>query len=259
MSKIKTESEIKILKEGGKKLAMILRAVAKEVKPGVSTWFLNEKAKSLIDKAGGRPAFLNYTPEGAARPYPASICISINDEIVHGIPNEHSKTLKEGDIVTLDCGISFKGLFTDSAITVIAGEGNTQRDKDARKLIRATEEALIAAIKVAVPGKRINDIGAVIEKIARKRGFAPARDLGGHSVGHAIHEEPYIPNYKVTGKSPIIEEGMVLAIEPMLVEKKGDIKLMPDGYTYVTKDGGRAAHCEHTIVVRKSRPEILTL
>ncbi|MFA6463706.1 MAG: type I methionyl aminopeptidase [Candidatus Paceibacterota bacterium] len=259
MSKIKTEAEIKILKEGGKKLAMVLRTVGKEVKPGVSTWFLNEKAKSLIDKAGGKAAFLNYTPEGALRPYPASICISINDEIVHGIPNENPKILKDGDIVTLDCGISYKGLFTDSAITVIAGKGDKEKDKNAEKLIRATEEALIAAIKVAVPGNRINDIGAAIEKVARKRGFSPAKDLGGHSVGHAIHEEPYIPNYKVSGKSALIEEGMVLAIEPMLVEGKGDIKLMPDGYTYSTKDGGRAAHAEHTVVIRKSRPEILTL
>ncbi len=255
MSKIKTEAEIKILKEGGKKLANILRTLAKEVKPGVSTWFLNEKTKSLIDKAGAKAAFLNYVPEGASRPYPAVICISINDEIVHGIPNENPKTLKDGDIVKLDCGISYKGLFTDSAVTVIAGLG----DKNALKLIRATEEALIAAIKIAVPGRKINDIGAVIEKIARKRGFAPARDLGGHSVGHAIHEEPYIPNYKMSGKSAVIEEGMVLAIEPMLVEKKGDIKLNADGWTYSTKDGGRAAHAEHTIVVRKSRPEILTL
>ena len=259
MSKIKTEAEIKILKEGGKKLAGILKAVAKETKPGVSTWFLNEKTKSLIDKAGAKAAFLNYVPEGAMRPYPAVICISVNEEIVHGIPNENPKILKAGDIVKLDCGISYKGLFTDSAITVIAGEGSTQRDKDARKLIRATEEALIAAIKVAVPGKRINDIGATIEKVARKRGFAPAKDLGGHSVGHAIHEEPYIPNLKVPGKSALIEEGMVLAIEPMLVEKKGDIKLQADGWTYSTKDGGRAAHFEHTIVVRKTRPEILTL
>ena len=255
MSKIKTEAEIKILKEGGKKLASILRAVAKETKPGVSTWFLNEKTKSLIDKAGARPAFLNYVPDGAMRPYPAVICISINDEIVHGIPNENPKTIKEGDVVSLDCGISYKGLFTDSAITVIAGKA----DKNAEKLIRATEEALIAAIKVAVPGKRINDIGAMIEKIAKKRGFAPARDLGGHSVGHAIHEEPYIPNYKVNGKSAVIEEGMVLAIEPMLCEKKGDIKLLSDNWTYATKDGGRAAHAEHTVVIRKSRPEILTL
>ncbi|MEI8338020.1 MAG: type I methionyl aminopeptidase [bacterium] len=259
MSKIKTEAEIKILKEGGKKLANILRSVAKETKPGVSTWFLNEKAKSLIDKAGAKAAFFNYVPEGASRPYPAVICISVNDEIVHGIPNENPKTLKDGDIVKLDCGISYKGLFTDSAITVIVNERNTPRDKDARRLIRATEEALVAAIRVAVPGNRINDIGAAIEKVAKKRGFAPARDLGGHSVGHAIHEEPYIPNYKVTGKSALIEEGMVLAIEPMLVEKKGDIKLLSDNWTYVTKDGGRAAHAEHTVVIRKSRPEILTL
>ncbi|MEI6479072.1 MAG: type I methionyl aminopeptidase [bacterium] len=255
MSKIKTESEIKIIKEGGKKLAMILRTLAKEVKPGVSTWFLNEKTKSLMDKAGAKPAFLNYVPESGMRPYPAVICISINDEIVHGIPNEDPKILKEGDIVKLDCGLLYKGLFTDSAITVIAGKG----DKNALKLVRATEEALIAAIKVAVPGNRMNDIGAMIEKIARKRGFSPARDLGGHSVGHEIHEEPYIPNYKVQGKSPIIEEGMVLAIEPMLVEKRGDIELQPDGWTYSTRDGGRAAHFEHTVVVRKVRPEILTL
>ena len=259
MAKIKTEAEIKILKEGGKKLAGILKAVAKETKSGVSTWFLNEKAKSLMDKAGARPAFLNYVPDGASRPYPAVICISVNDEIVHGIPNENPKTLKAGDIVSLDCGISYKGLFTDSAITIIVDEGTTQKDKNARKLIRATEEALVAAIRVVVPGNRINDIGTAIEKVARKRGFSPAKDLGGHSVGHAIHEEPYIPNYKISGKSALIEEGMVLAIEPMLVEGKGDIKLLSDNWTYATKDGGRAAHSEHTVVVRKTRPEILTL
>ncbi len=247
-------AEIKILKECGKKLAAILRALEKEVKPGVTTWYINEKAKKLIIEAGAKSGSLNYTPEGAPRPYPASICISINDEIVHGIPNEGSKEIKDGDVVTIDCTISYRGFFTDSATTVIAGAG----DKNAKKLLDATREALAFAIKSAVVGKTVGDIGAVIEKIAKKRGFNPAKDLGGHALGRHLHEEPYIPNHKVKYKTQKIEEGMVLAIEPMIVEEKGDIKLMDDGHTYVTLDGGRAAHFEHTVLVTKKGAEILT-
>jgi methionyl aminopeptidase len=252
---VKTTEEIGKLREGGKRLGTIVREVAKAVVPGVDTNHLNDVARNLMIEGGDEPAFLGYTPQGAKRPFPAAICISINEEVVHGIANEDPRTIHEGDIVSLDCGIVHKGLITDHAITVIAGKG----DDDAKELIKATEEALLAGIAAAVPGGRVGDISAAVEKVGVARGYGIVFELGGHGVGHAVHEEPYIPNVGDAGTGIELVPGMVLAIEPMFTEGTPKVKLMPDGYTFVTKDGSRAAHFEHTILITNNTPEILTV
>jgi methionyl aminopeptidase len=256
---IKTAEEIVHLREGGKRLARIVREVAKDVHPGVSVADLDALAERLTREGGDTPAFLGYSPRGAKRAYPASICISVNDEVVHGIPNENPHILKDGDIVSLDYGVTHQGLITDHAVTVIAGRG----DQKAKRLIKATEEALMAGIKAArggLPGQgaHVGDISAAVQKVGQKYGYGIVWELGGHGVGYRVHEEPYIPNFGERGTGPELVPGMVLAIEPMFTEGSPDVKLMPDGYTFVTRDHSRAAHFEHTIVVTKGAPEILT-
>ncbi|MFA6094933.1 MAG: type I methionyl aminopeptidase [Candidatus Paceibacterota bacterium] len=254
MSFIKSPEEIKILREGGKRLAYILRVVGEKAVAGVSTEELNTLAQKLTEDGGDVPAFLNYSPGGGARPYPASLCVSINDEIVHGIPNESKRILKEGDIVSLDMGIIHKGLVTDSAITVGVGV----IDNKAQRLIDATRHALFAGIDVARDGVNVAKIGAAVEDFAHDSRFSVAEELGGHGVGHEVHEDPFIPNYRIAGKQSRLMTGMVIAIEPMLCEGKGKIKFDNDGWTIKTSDGKRAAHFEHTIVITDEGSEILT-
>lgn len=254
MSLIKTPAEIEILREGGKRLARVVQEVSKAVRPGVTTLELNDLADTLIREKGDTPAFMGYTPSGAKRPFPAAICISINEEIVHGIANEDWRTIGEGDIVSLDCGITHKDLITDHAVSVIAGKGNAE----AKELLKATREGMMAGIKAAVGGAKVGDISAAIEKAGVEAGYGIVYELGGHGVGHKVHEEPYIPNVGDAGTGVDLVPGMVLAIEPMFTEGTPRVKLMPDGYTFVTKDGSRAAHFEHTILITNGKPEILT-
>ena len=254
MITIKTKSEIEKLRRGGKILARILREIAVEVRDGVSANYLDKLARKKIIDAGARPAFLHYQPKGARRPYPAALCVSVNDEIVHGIPNESPKILKEGDIVSLDSGIEFEGMFTDAAITV--GVGTI--DANAKKLLKATHEALDAAISATKPGATTGDIGKVIEKVAKKYKFSCAENLGGHGVGHSQHEDPFVPNMAMKGKGVALKEGMILAIEPMLNEGKSKTRFLADGYTAVTADGKRSAHFEHTVAITKEGADILT-
>ncbi len=251
---IATKDDIPIVREGGRRLAHILRAVAEATVPGVSTEALNALAEKLIRDGGDIPSLIGYTPHGAKRPYPATICISFNEEVVHGIPNEHPRIVQEGDIVGLDCVVTHKGLLVDSAITVIAGKG----DSEAKKLLKATEEALMAGIKAARGGAHVGDVSAAIEAVGVKRGYGIVYELGGHGVGNSVHEEPYIPNVGDAGKGEELVPGMVIAIEPMFTEGTPKVKLMPDGYTFVTKDGSRAAHFEHTILITDGPAEILT-
>lgn len=251
---IKTKEQIKGIEQSSNILAKTLEDLSKKVVPGVSTLDLENYARKKIKEHGATPAFLNYKPHGAKRPYPAALCVSINNEVVHGIPNEKPKILNDGDIVTLDLGVNFKGFFSDSAITVPVGK----IDDNAKKLLKATKEALSEAIKIAKPGKKTGDIGFAIEKVARKYGFSSAKDLGGHGVGIYPHEDPFIPNWDCANQGVVLEEGMVLAIEPMLNEKSGEVKILSDGYTFVTKDGGRSAHFEHTVVINKKTTKILT-
>src|SRR3989344_2647712 len=227
---IKTQKEIEILREGGKRHAFILNEVAKKILPGVSTLELDDYAKKLVEEGGDTPAFLNYKPYGARRPYPASLCVSINDEIVHGIPNENPKILKDGDIVSIDLGLNHKGLITDMALTIPVGKIS----KEAKKLIAVTKKALSAAIVAAQAGGRTGDIGFVVEQEVKPLGFGIVRELSGHGVGYSVHEDPYIPNFGEKGKGVLLRPGMVIAIEPMVNIGGEKIKLGEDGYTYKT-------------------------
>lgn len=254
MINLKTKEQIETLKIGGQKLAKILQAVAKETVAGVSTEYLNDLTHKLMLEEGGKPAFLNYTPEGAARPYPASLCISVNHEIVHGIPNEDPIILKDGDVVTLDAGLIYEDLITDHAITLTIGEV----PKEVSKLVAVTKEALMAGIKQAKVGGHIGDIGEVISDIAEKHGFAVMEGLSGHGVGFKVHEDPYVPNYGRKGTGEKIEEGLVIAIEPMFSLGSDEIKIEDDGYTYSTADGAISVQFEHTIAVTADGPVVLT-
>lgn len=254
MIKLKSKEEIEILREGGKRLAFVLGELKKAAVPGVTTKELDDLAYKLTIEMGDKPAFLNYQPYGADRPYPASACISINDEIVHGIPNESEKVLKEGDIVSLDMGLIHKGLFVDSAITVGVGK----IDEDAKKLLKATRESLEAGIKAIKVGGYIGDIGFAIAEVAKKYKFGIAEGLCGHGVGFAVHEDPYVPNEGEKGDGPKLVPGLVIAIEPMLNEGTGKTKIAKDKWAYLTKDGKRSAHFEHTVAITEDGVEVLT-
>lgn len=252
--KLKTPAEIATLREGGKRHAAILKALGEMVKPGISTLDLENEARKLIAEGGDEPAHLGYTPYGAPRPFPAALCVSVNEEIVHGIPNERPKTLKEGDIVTIDLSLIHKGLFTDSAITVPVGK----IDEESKKLLKVTRDALMAGIAAIEPGGHVGDIGATIAAAVAPSGFTLAKDLVGHGVGYAIHEEPYVPNTGKPGAGEQLVPGMVFAVEPMVCAGKGAWKTLKDGYTIVTKDGSRSAHFEHTVAITEKGPIILT-
>jgi len=254
MARTKTEEEIEHLREGGKRLGRVVKAVSEAVAPGVTTAELDQLAEKLIRDGGDTPAFLGYAPEGTGRGFPATICISINEEVVHGIPNEDPRTIEDGDIVSLDCGLTHNGMIVDHAVSVIAG---TPQEGD-EALLKATRDSLYAGIGAMHPGNRVGDISAAIEEVGVKSGYGIVYELGGHGVGHKVHEPPYVPNVGEPGTGEELLVGMVLAVEPMLTHGSDDVKLMPDGYTFVTRDGSRAAHFEHTIVITKDGPEIVT-
>ncbi len=249
---IKTAEEIEIIREGGKRLAFILSTLEAAIKPGVTTRELDTLAEKLMREGGDIPAFLNYTPEGARTPYPSSLCVSVNDEIVHGIASD--RVLLEGDIIGIDTGIQHKGLYTDSALTVPVGK----IDEAAKKLIQVTEASLSVGIDAARAGKTIGDIGFAVEKYVKEHGFVIVEELGGHGVGYQQHEDPHIANYGERGQGMRLKPGMILALEPIVNEGTRYIKLMPDGYTFVTRDHKRSAHFEHTILITDGAPEILT-
>lgn len=251
---IRNNSDIETLREGGRRLAVILRTVTTAVAPGVSTDELDKLAKRLIEEGGDVAAFLDYTPEGAPRPYPATLCVSINDEVVHGIPNEIPTVLREGDIVSLDLGLIHKGLIVDSAVTVPVG----RVDANAKKLIDTTRKSLEKGISAARGGASVGDIGAAISGFVKPHGYGIPVELGGHGVGLKVHEKPYIPNQGTKGKGDKLKRGMVIAIEPMLNEGSGAVRMDNDDYTIRTADGSRSAHFEHTILITEGAAEILT-
>ena len=262
MSKINiyTEKEIEVLKEGGKILYTILHTLKDETLENVSTKDLNMRAYDMCIKNNAIPAFLNYTPGGAPRPFPGSICISVNHEVVHGIPNEKPRILKKGDVVTLDMGLKYKGMFTDSAITLVVGGG--EYNKVGQEMIDVATRALNNAIDMVKPGVRTGDIGQSIEDIVKgnKLGkFKIPTILGGHGIGHGIHEDPFVPNFGKSGEGVVLKEGNVIAIEPILTEKNTAMNQLSDGYTFVTQDKGLAVHVEHTVVVTKDGCEIVTI
>lgn len=254
MINIKTKEEIEIMREGGKRHAYILAEVAKKVVPGVSTQILEDYANKLIKEGGDTAAFLNYTPRGAKRPYPASLCVSVNNEIVHGIPNEDPLILAEGDVVSLDLGLVHQGLITDSAITVPVGKVSEENSK----LLKHCEEALYLGIKAARGGAHVGDIGFAIESFIRPLGYGLSEGLSGHGVGYKVHEDPYVPNEGKKGRGELLKPGMVIAIEPMVTLGTDKIVLSKDGYTYKTADGSNAAHFEHTIAITDGDPIVLT-
>jgi len=251
---IKSEKDLSVLRESGARLAKIMDELVSMVDVGVSTDTLDERARNLARAGGDKPAFLGYQPHGAGRPYPATLCTSVNEQVVHGIPNEDPYVFQNGDVVTLDMGLIHEGFITDMAFTVGVGE----IDKDAQRLIAAAREALSAAISVARAGNTTGDIGNAVETVAQKYGFSVSRELGGHGVGEQVHEEPFIPNFGIQGQGTELVKGMVLAIEPIIIEGEGNIELEDDGYTYCTKDGSRATQFEHTVLVTDRDPKILT-
>ncbi|MBU0612338.1 type I methionyl aminopeptidase [Patescibacteria group bacterium] len=250
---IKTPEEIKIIREGGKRLATVLNKVKEMVAPGISTKDLDDYARKLISEMGDYPSFLNYSPDGASKPYPAALCVSVNDEVVHGIPNK-DRILQEGDIVSIDLGLKHKNLFTDMAMTVSVGEISSS----SKKLLETTERALYVGINAVRAGNRIGDIGHAIESFVRPHRYGIVEVLAGHGVGKAVHEDPYITNFGKKGMGEKLVPGMVIAIEPMINNGTKNVTLDKDGYTFRTADGKKSAHFEHTILVTEGEPEILT-
>ena len=250
---IKTEKEIEILKEGGKILAEVLKKISELAKPGISTGFLNQKAREMILARGALPSFEGYKPSFSDRPYPTALCASLNDVVVHGLPSKKI-ILKEGDILKLDLGVKYKNLFTDAAITI--GIGKLTDDKI--KLIEVTRKSLDLAIEKVKPGNYIGDIGQVVERHVESNGFSVVKVLVGHGVGYAVHEEPNIPNYGKKGKEPELKSGMVLAIEPMVTMGSAEVRLHKDGFGYETVDGSFSAHFEHTLAVMDNGYLLLT-
>lgn len=252
MGMFKTAKEIEIMRECGKRLASVLDEIEKAIAPGKTPEQLDEFARRLILDLGDEPSFLHYWPEGANKPYPATLCVSTNDEVVHGIPGK--KKFKEGDIVSIDLGIKHQGFHADSARTIPVGK----IDDTARNLIKGTREALLAGIHVARAGNHIGDIGFAVSEVIKRYGLSIVEELGGHGIGSEVHEEPHIPNFGKPGSGMELKEGMVLAIEPVINEGGKKIYLNNDGYTFRTKDGKRSAHFEHTVLITKGEPEILT-
>jgi len=248
---VKTPEEIELIAEGGKILGDILKRAAAMVKPGISTLELNDFAEREIKKAGGKPSFIGYGSR--KNPFPSGLCTSINDAVVHGIPSKED-ILAEGDIIGLDIGMEYKGMFTDTAITVPVGKISSL----AKNLIEITKKSLNEAIAQAKPGNKIGDIGFAAQKVGEAAGFSMVRDLVGHGVGYAVHEDPAVPNYGKAGTGEMLVEGMVLAIEPMVCEKKPHVFFDTDGWTIRTHDGGLAAHFEHTVVITAKGARILT-
>ncbi len=248
---IKTSEEINTIAEGGVILHNILQQTAALVKPGISTAELNDYAEKMIYDAGGRPSFKGYG--GKKNPFPAGLCTSVNDEVVHGIPSKNV-ILKTGDIVGLDIGMEYKELYTDHAVTVAVGEASAQ----AKKLMEITKKCLSLAIKEAAPGKKTGDIGYIIQKTAEDAGFSVIRDLVGHGVGYDVHEEPSVPCYGKKNTGDLLKPGMVIAIEPMLATGEYYLSVDPDGWTIRTADGGLSAHFEHTLAITEKGSRILT-
>ncbi len=248
----KTAEDINILREGGKRLALVLKKVVQAIQPGVSTAGLDKLAYNLICEYEGKPSFLNYQPSFAHKPFPSSLCTSINETVVHGLPLE-KKILKQGDVVSLDLGMEYKGLFTDMAVTV----GVEKIKPIYEKLIKTTKMSLLQAIKTSKINNTLGDIGYAIQKCVEKEGFVVVKDLVGHGVGYSPHEDPVVFNYGVPHEGLKLEEGMVVAIEPMTTFDNGAVKEEKDG-SFVTVNGKVSCHFEHTIAITKKGPIVIT-
>ncbi len=247
-TKVKTEAEIEAMRTSGKMLATVLNLLREQIKAGMTTKELADIARDKLDELGGQPAFLGY------QGFSDVICISVNDEVVHGIPSAQ-KVVKNGDVVGLDFGVTYEGMITDAAITVIVGG---KGDDKVKQLARDTETALLEGIEQLRDGVRVGDIGSAIEKSLDKGGYGIVRDLVGHGVGHHLHEDPNIPNYGRPGTGPTLRAGMTIAIEPMCTLGGDDVVMSDDQWTIQTRDGSLSAHFEHTILITEDGYEILT-
>jgi methionyl aminopeptidase len=249
---IKSEAEIAVMRKADILVAKVLKEVREHAQPGVSTLELDRLAEDLTMAAGAKPAFLGYQGAGPY-PFPASLCTSINEEVVHGIPSAE-RVLEDGDIISVDFGVLLDGFYGDAAITIPVG----QVSPTAAKLVQVTKEALEKAILQAVAGNRISDIGAVIQDHVEAAGFSVVRDFVGHGIGRSLHEEPQIPHYRSTGHNERLRPGMTIAIEPMVNEGTWKVEAGKDGWTQLTQDRKLSAHFEHSVAVSKNGPVVLS-
>jgi methionyl aminopeptidase len=243
---LKTKAELETMRKAGKIAGTVLHEVGRSIKAGMKTKDLDVLAEKLIRKAGATPTFLGY------HGYKASICVSINEEVVHGIPGE--RVIKAGDVVSIDIGATLDGFVGDTAYTFLVEPVSSQ----ARKLVERTRESLEAAIAVMKPGNRLGDVGAAVQKLVEADGYGVVREFVGHGIGRQMHEAPAVPNYGAAGSGMRLEPGLVLAIEPMVTAGHFDVKTLSDGWTVVTKDKSLAAHFEHTVAVTENGPLVLT-
>jgi methionyl aminopeptidase len=246
MIRLKNAREIDGIRRSGRLLARALAALAAETREGITTRDLDVFVRAYLSARGARPSFLGYLD------FPAAVCISVNEEVIHGIPGP--RRLRDGDLVSLDLGVDLEGYFTDAAVTVAIGRASPAR----RRLLETTRTCLERAVAAALPGNRVSDVSRAVFDLATSNGFGVVREYCGHGVGFSPHEDPQVPNYVGGGPNPRLKEGMVLAIEPMINAGTGDIELLEDGWTVVTADGADSAHFEHTIVVTGSGMEIMT-
>ena len=244
---LRTEEEILKLKESAKILAKAFMSISGKIEPGVTTGEIDQIAESAIVSSGGRPAFKGY------HGYPASICASIDQQVVHGIPGK--RKFKNGEIVGIDIGVEFRGYFSDAAKTFTIGEV----DAETQRLLKTTKQALYKGIKKCRVGNHLSDISNAIQICVEEKGFSVVQDLVGHGIGTQMHEEPQIPNYGTPGRGPKLKAGMVFAIEPMVNMGGYEVKFLNDGWTVETADGSKSAHFEHTVVITEKEPDIITL
>lgn len=245
---IKSHGEIELMREAGKILAAVHEELGDYIRPGISTYDINKRGHEIIKRYHCTPSFLNYNG------YPASICVSVNDEVVHGIPDK-KRILKEGDIVSLDAGVIYKGFHSDAARTHAVGAVS----EEAKRLIEVTRESFFKGIEFAMEGRHLHEISRAIQNHVEENGFSVVRDLVGHGIGRNLHEDPEIPNFKTPGRGPLLQEGMTLAIEPMVNLGKQDVWWLEDDWTVVTQDGSLSAHYENTVLITDKEPEILSL
>lgn len=244
---IKSEHEIELMREAGRILAIVHDEMAKIIRPGISTMDINRKGEEVIRSFDCIPSFLNYNG------YPASICVSVNDEVVHGIPNK-KRILQEGDIVSLDAGVLYKGYHSDAARTHAVGEIAPED----QKLIDVTKQCFFEGVKMAKAGNHLFDISKTIQNYAESFGFSVVREMVGHGIGSKLHEEPQVPNFKPIGRGMKLRPGMTLAIEPMINRGKKDIWILEDDWTCVTRDSQNSAHYENTVLITEGEPELLS-
>lgn len=252
--KLKSKHDIKKMKKPNQIVADILKMSKDLIKPGISTYELDKKAYNYIIKQGGKPAFLGYRIAYDIIPFPGTLCISINEEVVHGIPSK-DRIIREGDIVSIDVGVLKNGFYGDAAYTYMVGDV----DEEKKRLCEATRSSLLAGIEAFKTGKTLGDIGSAVQNVAESAGFSVVKDFVGHGIGRDLHEAPQVQNYGIAGTGISLKEGMVLAIEPMVNIGKENVEVLSDGWTVVTEDRKPSAHYEHTIAKIDGDVDILTM